>query len=350
MLVRRLLESSGYEMLDAIDGLSGIKAAQAELPDLILMDINIPGMNGYEATTRLKNTETTKHIPIVAVTANVMRGDREKSLIAGCDGYLQKPIDPENFITQVESYLGGKRETVEAKQESRYLKEYSRKLVERLEVKILELEDKNDRLIETQRQMEEIYVEIIGSMTKVMEAKHNYTAGHTERVTNYCILIGKELNLSSDEIKTLRRAARLHDIGKLVVDLPTIDKPGKLADDEWLVMKRHSSVGAEILRPLKFLSHEVELICDHHERLDGSGYPAGKRGDEIGLLTGVLSVADVFDALTTYRPYHDPMTPESAAQYLLSMRGKHFIPEVVDALVRVLKREQEAQSASPDYP
>jgi len=338
MLVRRLLEASGFEMLEAEDGINGIKIAQAELPDLILMDINIPGMDGYEATTRLKNIEQTQAIPIVAVTANVMKGDREKSLIAGCDGYIQKPIDPESFTDQVLSFLGGKREIVEEKKESRYLKEYSKKLVEKLEVKVIELEEKNKQILNTQRRMEEIYVGIISSLTNAMEARHTYTAGHTQRVTEYCLMIGKELGLSGEDIKTLRRAARLHDIGKLAVDLSTIDKPGELEDEEWVVMKRHSAVGADILKPLKFLQRELELIRDHHERLDGSGYPMGKKGDQISLLTSILSASDVFDALTTPRPYHDPMSKEDAAQYLSEMKGKHFIPEVVEAFIRALAR------------
>ncbi|MGQ9627865.1 MAG: hybrid sensor histidine kinase/response regulator [Anaerolineae bacterium] len=151
MLVRRILEAEGYIVLEAEDGLSGIKIAQEERPDLILMDINIPGMDGYETTTKIKNIPELKSIPIVALTAKVMGGDREMALIAGCDGYIQKPIDVERLPRQIEEFLGGKREMVTGVEERFYLREYSQKLVDRLEEKIAELTRANEELRKTDR-------------------------------------------------------------------------------------------------------------------------------------------------------------------------------------------------------
>lgn len=149
MLVRRLLEAHGYTVLEAEDGLSGIKMAQEELPDLILMDINIPGMDGFEATTKLKSIESLKDTPIIALTAKVMGGDREMALTAGCDGYIPKPIDVDTLPSLVRDFLAGKREMVAVAEERVYLREYSQKLVDRLQEKIEELTKANEELRRT---------------------------------------------------------------------------------------------------------------------------------------------------------------------------------------------------------
>jgi signal transduction histidine kinase len=149
VLVRQVLESVGYMVVEATDGLSGIKAAQEEQPDLILMDINIPGMDGYEVTTRLKSMPELSSIPIIAVTAKVMAGDRERALTAGCDGYIAKPIDVDQLPKQVAKFLGGLRETITAEQEKIYLREYNERLVDHLEQKVAELTEANDILTHT---------------------------------------------------------------------------------------------------------------------------------------------------------------------------------------------------------
>jgi signal transduction histidine kinase len=149
MLVRQVLEGVGYSVLEAADGLTGIKMAQEAHPDLILMDINIPGMDGYEATTRIKSLPELSHIPIIALTAKVMAGDRERALTAGCDGYIAKPIDVDTLPDQVAQFLGGLRETITREQESTYLREYSERLVDRLEKKVQELTQANQSLAHT---------------------------------------------------------------------------------------------------------------------------------------------------------------------------------------------------------
>ena len=277
LLVRRILESAGYEVLEANDGIAGIGMARARRPDLILMDLNIPGMDGYEATTKIKSIDDLRHIPIVAVTANVLTGDKERSLVAGCDGYLQKPIDPDTFVPMIEEYLRGKVERVERQAESHYLRKYSEQLVARLEQKILELEKANKELQLRSRQTEDVYVGVITSLMTALEAKHTYTAGHSERVTRYCLEIAVEMNLSQADVQTLRRAARLHDIGKLVIEISSIDFPGTLSDAQWEKMRSHTEIAARILAPLKFLAREIEVIRDHHERYDGTGYPSWPR-------------------------------------------------------------------------
>lgn len=340
LLVKRILESEGYIVLEAEDGLSGIEAARQGLPDLILMDINIPGMDGYEATTKLKSLEELSQIPIVAVTAKVMRGDRERALTAGCDGYIEKPIDIDRFPQQIEEYFKGKKEAVPAEHETHYLREYSQKLVGRLEDKIKELEIKNQRLERQGREMEETYLNIMTSLMRAMEEKDIYTAGHSERVTKYALAIAESMHLAEKEKRVLARACELHDIGKLVVDLSCINKQGALTREEWMQMAKHPVVGANILAPLRFLSEEVDLIKHHHERWDGRGYPSGLKGFQINTLTSIIIVVDSFDAMTSDRSYRSRRNTDWAVEEMMRCKNTHFNPEVVDIFVKLLQERR----------
>ncbi len=155
LLVRRILESEGFEVIEAEDGLSGIETARRENPDLILMDINIPGIDGYEAATKIKGVSEHADTPIIAITASALHGDKERSIAAGCDGFIQKPINVERFPEQIREFIGGKRETLNSSEESRYLREYSRKLVDRLEEKIRDLTRANEELKELDKMKDE---------------------------------------------------------------------------------------------------------------------------------------------------------------------------------------------------
>jgi putative nucleotidyltransferase with HDIG domain len=269
-----------------------------------------------------------------------MKGDREKSLAAGCDGYLHKPIDPDTFVTTIEQFLYGRRETIAPDQHLHYLKKYSQQLVGRLEEKIRELQRKNEELETKSRETEEIYIGIIGSLTVAIEEKHPSTAGHSQRVTQYAVAIGEAMGLSKRELKALRRAAMLHDVGKIVIEISAIDKPGRLEEEEWTVMRRHPDIGAKILEPLTFLHQEIEVIRNHHERPDGRGYPRGLTQSHLDLLTGILTVADAFDAMTSARAYKPAMKVDDAIENLLAGRGTQFERDVVDAFVKLLRENR----------
>jgi putative nucleotidyltransferase with HDIG domain len=337
LLVKRLLETAGYLVLEAEDGISGVRTAIEHKPDLIIMDINIPGMDGYEATTKIKAIDALADIPIVALTANVMKGDRERSLVAGCDGYMQKPINPDTFVETIEEYLHGHKDEITDSEQRHYLKAYSQKLVDRLEEKILELEQKNRELEQKSREMEEVYVSVMSTLTRTIEAKHPKTAGHSERVTRYAVLIGEAMGISKRDLKVLRRASMLHDIGKLVVETSYIDKPGELEQKEWEAMRRHPEIAAQILQPLRFLEWEIDIIRKHHERPDGRGYPRGLQSEQLDLLTGIIIVADAFDAMTSDRSYREAMDIDESIKRLEEERGAHYLPEVVDVLIRLLR-------------
>lgn len=340
-LVRRILEANHHIVVEADDGLSAIRIAQEEKPDLVLMDIGIPGMSGYEATTLIKAIPEIRQTPVVALTARVMDGDRERSLAAGCDGYISKPIDVRRFPELILSFLNGKREHVSATDEPYYLKEYSQKLVQQLEKNILELRDKNLRLEKHTQEMQEVCLNVISSLTRAIEEKDPYTAGHSERVTRYALRIAEEMQLPQDDIQILKRAAMLHDIGKLVIDLACLNKEEPLTTDEWTRISRHPGIAASILSPIKFLEREVGIIRHHSERWDGKGYPDGLKEEEIDGLTSILILADSFDAMTSDRCYKKKKSIEEAVEEINKCRGTHFDPMVADIFINILKKEKD---------
>lgn len=339
-LVRRVLEAKGYSVFDAEDGISGIRRAQELKPALILMDINIPGLDGYEAATRIRSIRELEKTPIVAITAGAGMGDRERSLSAGCIGYIQKPIDVRNFHKQVEEFLSGREECLSAEEERSHLRDYSHRLVTRLQEKVMSLEVKTHQLEAREKETEDIYLNVMASLTRAMEEKDPYTAGHSERVTYFSGEIGKLLDLEGDRMKVLIRAAKLHDIGKLVIDLSQINKPGKLSEDEWEQMKRHPEIGASILKPLGFLQEECEIIRTHHERWDGMGYPQRVDSKKLNLLSCIVMVADSYDAMTSNRRYRTKVTPQDALFELKRCKGSQYHPVVVDAFVELMRKRE----------
>ncbi len=222
ILVRRVLEAHGYSVVDADDGLSGIRLAQEIKPDLILMDINLPGMDGYEAATKIKSIPALRHVPIVALTANVMQGDRERSLAAGCDGYLPKPIDIDQLVEQIEAFLAGKREEVDHEEREVYLEEYARKLVNKLEAKIVELERANAEL----RELDRLKSEFVSTVSHELRTPLNIIIGHAEILQDE--LFGPLNEHQKRYVDNIVRSARhLLDLVENILDMSKIES-GKL--------------------------------------------------------------------------------------------------------------------------
>lgn len=343
LLVRRILEPLGYEVYEANDGISGVNMAQELEPDLILMDINLPLLDGHAAATRIKSIDRLTNIPIVAVTANVREGDRERSLVAGCDGYIKKPIDIDQFPQQIAQYIGGAREQIGHEEIKVFSKEYNEKLVSNLQRHIEQLEIKNQMIEQQAKEMERAYMDIIVSFLRAVEEKHSYTAGHSARVRSYSMKIGEKLRLSMSDMEKLSQGAILHDIGKLVIEISSLKNVNGLSDEEWQEMRRHPEVGYKILKPIQFLSDVINIVYQHHERWDGSGYPQGLVGDQIDLLASIVAVADAYDAMTTYRGYNQIKTIDDAKNEFLRCSGTQFNPVIVDAFIQVLDDLQQKQ-------
>jgi putative two-component system response regulator len=295
-----LLEPEGYSIDTARDGQEAVEKALAHPPDLILMDVSMPRMTGFEACRRLKQDERTQLVPIVLVTGLGARDDRIEGIAAGCDDFLTKPVDFEQLIARTRNALRTKA------------------LVDELE------------------QAENVLV----SLANALDAKDTYTRGHSERVANYAEALGGAVGLDREARRRLGRAGLLHDIGKIGIPLEYLQKPGKLTTEEYEIVKLHPSIGWDICKPLKTMLPLLDLIRGHHERLDGRGYPDGLKGDQISVPLRCLSIADVYDALTSDRAYRRALP---RAQALKIMREEATLgmwdPRLIDSLSDLLERE-----------
>jgi putative two-component system response regulator len=292
-ILASLLEPEGHDLETAKDGAEAVEKALARPPDLILMDVTMPKLNGFEACRRLKSDERTHLVPVVLVTGLVARDDRIQGIAAGCDDFLTKPVDAEQLLARTRNALRTKF------------------LVDELE------------------QAENVLV----SLATALDAKDNYTSGHALRVAGYAEALGGAVGLDRLTRRDLRRAGLLHDIGKIGTRLDYLQKPGQLTTAEYLEVKKHPVIGYEICKPLRTMSALLPLIRGHHERLDGRGYPDGLKAEQIPVPLRCLSVADVYDALTSDRSYRKAM-PIADAIALIHQEASvgMWDPRIVDAL------------------
>jgi putative two-component system response regulator len=275
-LMSDLLEPEGYLLSFARDGLEAVDKALAAPPDLVLMDIQMPRLSGIEACRRLKADVRTHLVPVVLITGLSAREDRIAGIAAGCDDFLTKPVDLEQLLARTRTALRTK------------------KLVDDLE------------------QAENVMV----SLANALEAKDAYTRGHSERVASYAEKLGRAAGLSATDCRNLHRAGLLHDIGKIGIPLQYLQKPGKLTTEEYEIIKLHPTIGSEICRPLRTMAPLLPLIRGHHERLDGTGYPDRLKAEQIPVSVRCLTIADIYDALTSNRAYRRALTPESALRIM----------------------------------
>jgi len=189
------------------------------------------------------------------------------------------------------------------------------------------------------RDIEKTYFETISALALAVDAKDQYSRWHLDRVAHYTLLIGKQLGLDDEDLNSLRDAARLHDLGKIGVPDEILKKDGQLNDEEWVIMRRHPEIGESIIKPVRSLNHLCDIIRHHHEKLDGSGYPDGLKGEEISPLVRILSVCDVYDALTTERPYRPKKSKDQAIHILRSMK-EHLDQDIVNIFVEILESDE----------
>ncbi|HZU22379.1 MAG TPA: HD domain-containing phosphohydrolase [Terriglobales bacterium] len=278
MLMRELLLSRGYEVVCAEDADAAERAIAQKFPDLVLLDVVMPGRSGYELCHKLKADPQTRLIPVVIITGLSDRQDRVQGIEAGADEFLSKPIYPEELFARVTS--------------------------------LLKLKDFTDELENVEA--------VLFTLALSVEARDPYTEGHCDRLASYASSLGQYLGLPEHDIVALRRGGVLHDLGKIVIPDAVLKKGSNLTADEWRLMRQHPLTGEAICKPLKSLRHVLPIIRNHHEHWDGSGYPDGLRGEEIPLLARMIQVADVYDALRTTRPYKPALSHAEAYSTMLA--------------------------------
>lgn len=278
-------------------------------PDLVLLDVMMPGMNGFEVCRQLKADPRTRRIPVIFVTALGEVANEAEGLALGAVDYITKPVSAPIVRARVQTHLA--------------LYDQNRELMRQVQVQTEEINATR--------------LEIIRRLGRAAEYKDNETGLHVIRMSHYSRLIGEAAGLPSEECETLLQAAPMHDVGKIGIPDAILLKPGPLDDDEWRLMKRHPQMGAEIIgdstSPLMGMAREIALT--HHEKWNGSGYPHGLKGEEIPLSGRIVALADVFDALTTARPYKKAWTVEAAIDLIMRERSSHFDPALVDVFLRI---------------
>lgn len=303
VLTRELLSSRGYDVTTATSADAAQAALHAQHPDLILLDVIMPGKTGYELCHELKEDPQTRLIPVVMITGLTDREDRIRGIEAGADEFLNKPIFPEELFARVRSLLK--------------LKEFTDEL----------------ESVET----------VLFTLALGVEARDPYTEGHCERLSHYARDLGRHLHLDEDSLVALRRGGVLHDLGKISIPDNILKKGNMLTPEEWEVMKQHPAIGENICRPLKALRLVLPIIRHHHEHWDGSGYPDALRAHEIPLLARVLQVVDVYDALRTTRPYKPARTHEDTETTMREEAARGlWDKEIVGEFFAMLERGERA--------
>ncbi|TAN47082.1 MAG: response regulator [Methylococcaceae bacterium] len=284
-----ILQQAGYKVRPALDGEIALKSIKSTPPDLILLDIRMPGVDGYEVCRQLKSNEQTREIPVIFISALQDMEDKLAAFQAGGVDYVSKPFQMEEVLARVQAHLR--------------LYRLQRDLQVIVDERTQALRATLESLRESQQRYSSVLEETIQAISMTIEKRDPYTAGHQWRVSLMAVEIAREMDIAPTCIEGLRLGAMVHDIGKIYVPVDILTRPGRLSDIEFALIKTHAQVGADIMQPVHFPWPVADMILQHHERMDGSGYPLGLKGDDILLEARVIAVADVLEAMASHRPY-----------------------------------------------
>ena len=365
MLLKVLLEGQKYEVHVVADGEKGLAAARQIHPDLIISDVMMPVMNGYEMSHAVKHDPAIHNIPVMLLSTLSNPEDIVKGINSGTDYYLVKPYNDDHLLSSVKAVFStpakqkGRKEiremeivvdgtlyTVKSSHEqilSLFLSTYHnaleqnkklteaqaalKKLNEGLESQVRE---KTDQLLSS-------FVGTTQAISDLLESRDSYTAGHSRGVTDLAISIAKRMGMGKEDMRGLEVCGLLHDVGKVVISSGILNKPGKLSENEFGIIKQHPQTAYDALHRIPYPWPVAQIVAQHHERLDGTGYPQGLKGDEIHPWARILAVADVVDAMITHRPYRPALRRQIALEELSRGCVSKYDPLVVDACKAVMK-------------
>lgn len=310
-LVKAMLKTGNYRILEAARPLSAFAILDNEKVDVVMVDLSIPEMSAHDFCLALKNNPGTQLIPIIMTTSFLNAENEIAGIDSGADDFLVKPLRPDLVRARVRSML------------------------------------RNKALTDSLEQAETI----LFALAQSVEHRDPCTSMHCERLAAYSLALGQTLGLSKRDLQALNRGGYLHDIGKIAIPDSILSKPGHLTEQDWEIMRQHTVRGEEICRPLKSLAPVLPIIRSHHERWDGSGYPDGLRGEEIPLLARILQVVDIYDALTTARPYKPAFSHDRAIEILRDEAKRGWRdPELVQLFALTFTDTADLGASAPPSP
>jgi|SRR6185295_7009989 len=330
MLLETMVEALGYGVETARDGLDALAKLPLDI-DLILLDVMMPGIDGYEVARRVRADASYGHLPIIMVTALDSREDRVRAVQAGANDFIAKPVDKTELAVRIGSQLRLK----EAQDE---LKRHQAELEHRVDQRTDALRRALETVADAQAKTYEAHIDTIQRLVLAAEYKDRETAEHIQRMSLFGLVLAQAVHLPPGEIEVLRHAIPMHDVGKIGIPDSILLKPGKLTAEEREIMSSHTLIGGRILAgsPSNLLQMGEVIALSHHEWWDGHGYPKGLQGEGIPLPGRICALADVFDALTSDRPYRAALTNEQALELMGQGRGTQFDPTLFDLFLAEL--------------
>lgn len=316
-LIEKMLDIDGYiNVISTTDPTQVESMYMEQNSDLVLLDLNMPVMDGYQVLSKIREVDP-DYPPIIVLTAQSDRESRIKALDLGARDFLAKPFDRVELMTRIRNMLEVRIMTKAIKNQNKILDGM--------------VKERTKELVDTR-------LEVIRRLGRAAEYRDDMTGFHIIRMSRYSQLLAIAAGMSEKEAEMLLNASPMHDIGKIGIPDNVLMKPGKLDPEEWAIMKTHVDIGVEILSgsSSSLMEMAAEVAQNHHEKWDGSGYPHALSGDNIPFTGRVVAIADVFDALTTERPYKDAWPVEEAVEYLKDQSGKHFEPKLVDHFINIL--------------
>ncbi|TXT41678.1 MAG: putative response regulator [Comamonadaceae bacterium] len=310
-LLSDILKEEGYEVRSAINGELALHSATHNRPELVLLDIRMPGMDGFELCRRLKAQPQTRDVPVIFVSAISDTVEKVQGFELGAVDFVTKPYQREELLARVRTHLE----------------------VDRLRNHL------EERVAERTQKLKTSLLDFIAAIASTVEMRDPYTAGHQRRVASLAAAIARELKLPEDQTEGLYLAGLVHDLGKIRIPAEILCKPGRLTALEFGLIQEHSNTGYDILKPIDFPWPIAQTVLQHHERQDGSGYPHGLKGEAILLEARILAVADVVEAMVSHRPYRAGLGVEVALEEITRHKGTLYDPEVVNACLSMFREQ-----------
>ena len=330
-ITQTLVEGLGHDVEAARDGMEGLAKLQLGV-DLVLLDVVMPGLDGFDVCRRIRQDPAGRDVPVIMVTTLETREHRLHAVEAGANDFIAKPVDETELRVRATSLL-------EMKTAQDEVKRYQSHLESMVEERTVSLRKALEHTAEAQRVAYQAQLETVERLAILAEYKDKVTGRHIQRMSEYSAVLARGLKLPPSEVEMILHASRMHDVGKVAIPEAILRKPAELDPHEWKVMRQHSMIGGRILEnsSSQILQAGRVIALNHHERWDGNGYPSGLSGNDIPLWGRICAVADVFDAVTSERPYKPAYPNDEALQILRDGKGKHFDPRVVDVFFECLE-------------